>query len=281
MDHVPPLPLAGAASRLCKPAALVVYLAANVSLMLGMPWWVETDHLLWAAIPSLLENRTLYDHGLPGVAPYVWSPVMAPVMGFAGWIGPALWAALHVAGLALLRDWRLVALILVSWAFWRDAVAGGTVSFAVVLGVLALRGSRWSAVGYLVLVMLVPRPMYFPLAAWLLWTDRRLWVPFLVAAVAHLLAVVGSGYAFEWLAATTRQGAEPTMNMGPTAAVGMAWLVVALPLAAFLLWVRLPGLAGFVVAPYILPNYFLFPMIDVWRPSAGRGWLRKPNEASS
>lgn len=53
-----------------------------------------------------------------------WSPLMAWFFVVVAPIGAIAWAALHLAALGLLRDWRLALLVALSWPFITDVTAG-------------------------------------------------------------------------------------------------------------------------------------------------------------
>lgn len=242
---------------------LLNYLAVNLVLILVEDFRLSrVDHELWASIPQRLATGTLYDK-LGIHADYVWSPVIAPLMGLVGIVGPVAWSFAYLVVL-LLKDWRLIALVAVSWGFWSDVAHGGPMTFALVLGFWALRGNRWAALGYFGLALLIPRPLFLPLAVWLLWKRPDLRLPFAVMFAVHALLVVASGYGGAWMDAALIHGAEPPYDIGPTGIFGFAWYVVGLPLAAWLTWRGKVGWAGLAVSPYLLPSYLLMPFVE-WR----------------
>jgi hypothetical protein len=218
-------------------------------------------------LPAALEGGTIYQYVAvyEGDTPvrFVWSPVAAWIMAGAAMIGYWPWAFVHVASVFLLRDWRLIALVLVSYAFWWDVVQGNTVTFSLVAGMLALRGSRWGALAYLATLLLVPRPLMAPLAVWLLWHDRSLWRPFLLMFVVHSLVVLGSGYALEWMNAMLVADLAPGVTIGPTALLGKWWLVLGVPLGIWLTSRGYVGWAGLAVSPYLTSQYLIWPLLDL------------------
>lgn len=228
---------------------------------------LPTDWQWIRAMPDGIQNGTIYSHiavyenGVP--VPFVWSPVAALIMAGAATIGYWPWAALHVAAVFLLRDWRLIALVFVSYAFWWDVAQGNTVSLIFIPGVLALRGNRWAALAYLTALILVPRPLFAPLAVWLLWQDRSLWKPFVVIFVAHAAIVLASGYAAEWMSVLRTVDLAPGLTIGPTAQFGRWWLLVGVPLGAWLTWRGHVGWAGLAVSPYVTSQYLIWPLLDV------------------
>src|SRR5687768_8479051 len=93
-------------------------------------------------------------------------------------LGYSLWFGLHLAVVPLLPDWRLIALTLVSLAYWIDAVLGNSIVFSFVAGAVALGGSRWGSLAYLALFVLIPRPVQAPLALFILWRKPDMRIPF-------------------------------------------------------------------------------------------------------
>ena len=247
--------------------AVAVYIGLNVGLLLA--WDIVGDHTadwaLWSALPGALFSDHLYD--LSTYIPYAWSPVMAPVMALVGLIGPVPWALVHIATLLLLRDWRLIGLLLVSLGFWTNVVGGNTFTFVIVAGVLALRGSRgWSLV-YLALLFLMPRPVQVPLALLLVWRYPEIRVPAAGLFVVHAVAVGATGYAVDWLQAMASLGVPP-WSVGPSHWLGLSWLAIGAPLGLILLWRGHPGWAGLAWSTYWVPAYLLMPLVASVRPPA-------------
>ena len=99
--------------------------------------------------------------------PYVadgfrWSPVAAWILSFLLPMGLAAWRALHFAALLVLRDWRVIALVVISFPFWIDMVAANVLTFAFVAAWAAIRGSRLWALIFLGMAMLMPPPFSCP-----------------------------------------------------------------------------------------------------------------------
>ena len=155
---------------------------------------VGVDWQLFRQLPDAVTAGTVYDIRGPGHGVwFVWSPVAAWLMAGAVLIGYWPWAVLHVAAVLTLRNPLLIGLVLVSYAFWFDVAQGNTVAFVIVAGLLAMRGSRWAAIAYFVLLLLMPRPLMLPLAGWLLWQDRSLWRPVAVLFIVHAVVVLVTG----------------------------------------------------------------------------------------
>lgn len=249
-----------------RTVTLAVYVALNLGLSLtvdlgpGSPDW-----RLWESLPAAIADGRMYSTGTE--APFVWSPIAGYAMQYVPVLGYWPWVAVHVGAVVLLRDWRLIGLVLVSFGFWHDVIGGNLFTFVFVSGALALRGSRWAALVYLALLLLMPRPVQLPLAALLLYRDRSLWVPFAAMFLAHALAVLWSGYAEEWIAAMLAHGA-PHGNIAPSEIIGVGpWLIVGVPLGAWLLWRGHVGWASLAVSPYWLWQYLLMPLLEI-RPAA-------------
>lgn len=252
---------------------LAIYLGLNIGLILYQPWDVgfTRDWQLWQSLPAALERDNLY--GDLGVElPFVWSPFMAPTMAAVVALGFWPWAVLHVVALFLLRDWRLIALILCSWGFWTDVAGANTFVFVVVTGALAWRGNRTAALIYLVLLFLMPRPIQLPLAALLLARMPEIRWPALVLFLSHAAVVFASGYAVAWMSNMVDYANTTPHDLGPRFFIGSVWLGIALVIAAWLTWKQRPGWAGLFASAYWLPQYFLMPLVD---------WSLKPTEESA
>lgn len=216
------------------------------------------DWLTYEMLPDHLENGTLYE------IPWAWSPAAAWTMAAILPIGYILWTALHIVVLPLLRDWRLILLTLMSMPFWLDAVLGHTTVFVLVTGAAALRGSRTGTLTSVALFLLAPRPVQAPLLVWLLWKQPDIRVAVGVMASGMAVVTLASGYTTEWIAATTSMTSrylDNAANYSPTRWLGLAWLLIGAPLAAWLTRKGRVGLAGLALAPYVLPQY---PLLLIW-----------------
>lgn len=223
------------------------------------------DYLIWAQIPERLREGTLYEPG-PGYY-FVFSPAMAWLLAAVIPFGYPMWWAFHVAVLPLLRDWRLIGLLLLSVGFWIDAMIGSTVVFVFVAGMLALRGGRVSGCVYLALFLLMPRPAHLPLAAWLVWQRPEIRLPAVGLGMLFLVSTVLSGYALTWASALvdlsgSNYGNEA--NFAPTRLIGGAWFVIGIPLAVALTVTGRVGLAGLAISPYFGAPYLLNLLWDAW-----------------
>ena len=130
--------------------------------------------------------------------------------------------------------------------------------FVFAAGVVALSGSRAGAITYLGLCCLVPRPVQLPLALWLLWKRPDVRLPFAALATVTVVFAIASGYLVDWLGVLVAIGRTNDIhfaNLSPTKWIGPAWLVVGVPLGAWLTLKGNVGLAGLAISPYILPAY--------------------------
>lgn len=222
---------------------------------------VAVDWQTFSALPEAIANGSLYSVETP--VPFVWSPVAAWIMAGATMVGYWPWLALHVAAVFLIQPWLLVGLVLVSYGFWFDAAQGNSFTFSLVAGVCALRGNRFAALVYLGLLVLIPRPILFPLAVWLLWMRPGIRLPFAAMFIAHAALVLASGYAWPWLEAMLTYDLSSGVTVGPTAVLGRWWLLLGIPLAAWLTWRGYVGWAGVAASPYINPQYLIWPLLDL------------------
>lgn len=207
----------------------------------------------------------LYEDSDLGFYHYRYSPVLAYATGFLGFIGIWGWRALHVVGLALLPTWGMRIATVVSWPFWFEVNAGNLMIFVAVAGVWALRGSRVGTVAFFALALLVPRPLMLPLVLWILWKRPEWRLPFAGLFVIHLVAVLASGWADSWLMRLLAAGPEELVsefNYAPSRLIGNAWLLVALPAAAWLTLKGWIGAASVLASPYWLPYYWLVLLLD-------------------
>lgn len=244
---------------------ITAYLALQGLLLLhpGVRYLGSFNHdwHAWLKVRPLIEAGDLYNptHW------FLWSPIAMWLMAYVVVpLGYSWWLALHLAAVPLLRDWRLIALTLVSVPFWVDTINGNSVVFVFVAGATALRGSRTGALASLALLVLMPRPVAFPLAVWLLWKRPYTRLPFLAMGAVTLTVCLVTGYLDDWIGFLFAIGLDNTThfaNLSPTALVGMAWMIVGVPLAAWLTWKGRVGLAGLAMSPYVLPMY---PLVLVW-----------------
>lgn len=272
-------------SRLVLPAvqprlvlvAVIVALAAAVNLFLagrsvglvldGEPavdWIQYVEAARRVGTPSLYEVSNEYA--------YRYSPLLAYLFGPLSVLGAAGWRLLHIVAALALPTWPLRVLTLLSWPFWYDVQTGNVLVFVLLAGAWALRGRRVGIGCYLLIAILVPRPLMIPLAAWLLWKQPSWRAPFVAALAVQGLVTGALGLIDDWMAALIAAGEDVfnPSNVGPSRLIGTGpWVLVGMPLAAWLTWRGRVGLASLAASPYWLPYYLLVPLLDLarWRPS--------------
>ena len=197
---------------------------------------------------------------------YRYSPLFAWLMVPVTAMGIAAWRLLHLAVLTVL-PWRLALLTMLTWPFWEDVWHGNMMTFVFVSGFLALRGSRLGAASFLVLALLVPRPLMLPLLSWLIW-KRPAWRGAGFAIVAVMAALtVATGYAVPFVEALSRSANEShlLLNPLPSRFIGFWWLLVGVPIAAWLVWKGRIGWASLAASPYIWPYHGLMLLLETTR----------------
>jgi hypothetical protein len=248
-----------------------IYAAVNVPLIVWTLYVnlvvhpIPPDWWIFSALPDRLRDGNLY--AVDGY--FRWSPVAAWVVAAIVPIGLAGWVALHAAVLVLVRDTRMVLLILLSWGFWMDVSTGNLFALVFIAGLLALRGSRVATVTYFALCLLMPRPIQLPLLAWLLWDRPAMRLPFVGVALVHTALVMLSGYGDDWIAVLISTSSSESslpfpLNSAPSAFVGPAlWLVAAAPLAVWLFVRGRVGWASLLLSPYWLAQYWMMPLLEL------------------
>jgi hypothetical protein len=197
---------------------------------------------------------------------YRWSPVAAWLLQPATAAGLFVWRLAQVAAVITLRDWRAIALVLLSSPFWSDIQGGNALIFVAVAARHAVGGSRIGMGLFVVLTVLMPRPLMLPVLAWLLWhrPESRPW--FVVIVATHAVAVLGSGLAGEWTARLLASSADEfdhVTNIAPSQWIGWAWVPIGLALS---LWLTLRGnlgLASVAISPYFFPAYLLMLVLEL------------------
>lgn len=258
-------------------------LAAWVGISIGLILYEKRlgpqndDWQLWVAVAEALERgESIYQTDTK--VPWVWSPVLAPIMAGVVLLGYWPWLALHVGALLLLRSPTMIGLVLISWPFWSDVAGGNVFTFVFVAAALAVRGSRPAALAHLLLFFMMPRIVQLPIAAWSIWTMPTIRLPAAVLLIIHTAVVAASGMGAEWVGAMAAH-ASPAQNLGPSYFVGLWWLAIGIP-AGLWFWRRgWTGTAGLMLNTYLLPQYMLLPLIDLpfWR----RGPTNQPGAAKS
>lgn len=218
----------------------------------------------WQASIRVHEGG-LYEDSDAGYYHYRYSPVLAYGTGFLGTIGIWGWRALHVVAALALPTWGMRIVTLLSWPFWFDVSAGNVMMFVALAAVWAQRGSRIGVLAFLVLALLIPRPLMVPLVVWILWRQPQWRIPFAVLFGAHAIAVIASGWADEWAMRLLAAGPEELtseFNYAPSRLIGNLWLIAAAPAAVWLTGKGWIGAASVMAAPYWLPYYWLMLLLD-------------------
>ena len=264
LRHASPLLTRAARSRwvwaFCILAVLNAWIATSAIFLLFEP----TDWRLFEELPGRLAAGTVYEAG-PGYN-WIYSPIMAWLVAvFVLPMGYEMWFALHAASLVLLRDWRLVTLAVLSLAFWVDTIIGNVFVFVAVIGVLAARGSKAGTLAFVLLFVLMPRPVTTPMALWLLWQRPYSRLPFAAAAVVTIAVTLTTGYLDDWYRAMLpfTQTLSWIGYFGPARFVGGWWVPAGLIIGALLTYRHHPGWAGLAVAPYVNATYFLILLVEL------------------
>ena len=110
---------------------------------------------------------------------------------------------------------------------------------------------------------------------WLLWKRPDVRLPFAALATVTVVFAIASGYLVDWLSVLVAIGRTNDIhfaNLSPTKWIGPAWLVIGVPLGAWLTLKGNVGLAGLAISPYILPAY---PLALLWE------WIHRPSDSSA
>ena len=250
-------------------AAVVLALAANVvglaTIVIDHQRAFDWDNYLEAA--RRFPLGTLYDWHYPYA--YHYAPQLAPVLGLLPSVGLVAWRVAHFVALALLPSRRLALLLLVSYPFWFDVVTGNLMVFVLLAAAWAYRGNGWATAVYLALCVLLPRPIMVPLLAWILW-QRPAWrLPFVGMALIGVLTAIPTGYLPTWIGSLLQSGTNEIandFNLSPSRFLGPAWLIIGLPLAAWLTFRGRLGWASMAISPYLLPYYVQMLGLELVRP---------------
>lgn len=253
-------------------ASNLLLVAVQISLILAGS--DAFDWHIYVAAAERFSDGTLYEQ-TEWCYGWRYSPIAVFPLLLIAPIGETAWRLL--LGLSLVGlpgPARFLALA--SYPFWFAIHAGSLIVPIVVVAYLALRGHRWAIGVFLCLALLVPRPLMFPIAAWLLWTHPAWRWPFVGLFVLHAVAVMATGCADEWLASllvTARDEVAGAFNVAPSALIGLPWLLLAGPLAIWALAAERPALSGLLLQPYWLPYYLLILLAD--RLPARSWWLSR------
>jgi len=257
------LTLVGKTLLVCIVAVPNIYLAGR-SIGIILAGGEAVDWIQYLDASRRVTDGGLYEQTMD----YGWrySPIAAFVFGLLGLLGTTAWRLLHVVAAAATPRLLLSTVTLVSWPLWYDIETGNTVVFFLLAGAWALTGSKLATGAYFIGLLLIPRPLMIPLAAWLLWKRPEWRLPVLGMFVIHAAAVIATGWADEWIAeliATPASIYTSSTNVGPSRFVGLAWMIVGLPLGAWLTWKGRLGWASLAVSPYLLPYYLLMGLLEL------------------
>lgn len=252
-------------------AAVILALIANVmglaTIVIDHQRAFDWDNYLEAARRYPLG--TLYDWQEPYF--YRYAPQLAWLFGVLPAVGLLAWRVAHFVALAVLPSRRLALLLLVSYPFWFDVNTGNLMIFVLLAAAWAYRGNGIATGIYLALCVLIPRPIMLPLLAWILW-QRPAWrLPFLGIAVVVVLTALPTGYLPNWISSLAQLGPDEIandFNLSPSRFIGLAWLIVGVPLAAWLTLRGRLGWASLAVSPYLLPYYVQMLGLELVRPKA-------------
>jgi hypothetical protein len=234
----------------------------------------------WGLIELVLAGPSKVDwtiltegahHVAAGLDPYSgtlfrWSPVAGWALIWITVLPFGLWALLHVAGALAMPSWPLRILTLVSWPFWQDLSNGNVVTLIVLAGAWALTGSAVGGAAFLGFALLIPRPIMLPLVVWLLWKHPRWRLWFVLAFIMHAGLVLVLDPNLAWVQKLVASGGDVSndYNWGPSAIMGLWWLVIGVPAAVWLTWRGRIGWASLAISPYLLAYYYLFGLLE-WR----------------
>ncbi len=240
---------------------LAGYAVANLVLLLVLRPAPNAD---WATAWWPLESwgQAVYNH------PWRYSPLLIPMVGAVVVGGPLLLGVAHVLALVpLARLGRLMVLLVgFSVFFWTDLIVGNVFTFVAVAAAFALAGSRIGSLIFIALTLLMPRPVQIPLAIWLVVYRPEIRTPALAITIAQVAGLALSGLAEEWLVSLVGSASltYESFSLGLGRIFGNEWIIVGIPLATLMVWkgsAAVAALAGVVMSPFLLPQYFLMGVV--------------------
>ena len=251
-------------------AVLILAVAANViglaTIVIDHARPFDWDNYIEAA--RRFPLGTLYHWQYP--YGYHYAPQLAPVLGVLTAMGIWAWRALHLAALAFMPSRALAGLLLISFPFWDDVNTGNLLIFVLLAAVWAYRGNRFATFAYLACCVLIPRPIMVPLLGWILWQRPQWRLPFVTLAVLVVLTAIPTGYLGDWVASFGASGAKDIandFNLSPSRFLGVAWLIIGVPLGVWLTIRGRLGWASMAISPYLLPYWVEFLGLELMRPS--------------
>jgi hypothetical protein len=251
-------------------SAVILALAANLvglaTIVIDHQRAFDWDNYVEAA--RRFPLGTMYDWQNP--YGYHYAPQLAPVLGVLSGAGITAWRVAHFVALAVLPSRTLALVLLVSYPFWADVNTGNLMVFVLLAAAWAYRGNSVATGAYLVLCVLIPRPIMLPLLGWLLW-QRPAWRgPFLGMVALAVLTAIPTGYLPDWIGSLRSSGVKDVgndFNLSPSRFVGAAWMIVGVPLG---LWLTLRGRLGWAsmaISPYLLPYWVQMLGLELVRPA--------------
>ncbi len=254
----------------------------SVRLVVGVAFALQAIIAVWLVSRMLASGAPGFDWTVltragqrvaadlnPYEGAYRWHPLAAWLFYVIEPLGIWAWRAANLASLMWLGDWRLIAAALLSWPLWDAVFQGNSTLIIVTVGFAALAGQRSAGLVFLGLCVMVPRPWVLPAVFWLLRTQPQLRWPGVAIGCAGLASALATGWAGEWIVVLMGSGNEisSAWNFGPSRLVGIAWLVIGVPLAAWLAWRGHVGFAGLAFSPYLFAQYYLVLLWEA-RPGA-------------
>jgi hypothetical protein len=203
---------------------------------------------------------------------YVWSPLAAWPLQLMPLIGYPLFTAGKFAALLLVRDWRVIAALLLTWPFWFDVRTGNTVTYVLIAAWLALSGNRWAIYVFYTLTLLIPRMIMLPVAVWLFWKHPETRKVGLVLFAVNAVLLLLSGQVDDWarhLAERSAYEMARDQNWLPSRWIGSAWTIGAVAISAVLLWYGRVGISALAASSYFHGNYVVFLLLEL-HPSLRR-----------
>lgn len=197
---------------------------------------------------------------------YLWSPVAAWLLQVMPLIGYPLFSIAKVASLFLIRDWRVIAALLVTWPFWFDLRTGNTVIFVFVAAWLAMTGNRYAIWVFYALTVLIPRMIMVPVALWIFWKYPESRRAAIVIFVVHAVLVLLTGQLDEWMAQLSERSAwemARDQNWLPSRWIGTWWSIGAVAISAVLLYFQRVGISSLAASYYFHGNYVIFLLLEV------------------
>ena len=242
--------------------AFAVFAWWNAWLLYGFVGWgldglPTNDYSLFASLDPAAPYGSWFKWSLPAAYAISWIATSVPF-----W----LWSALHLVALLTIRPRVVVAIALVTFPFWADVASGNILTFVFVAAWHGLSGSRVGAVAFVMLAVLVPRPIMLPVLAYLVWHRPEARVAFVVSAAVVGGLALATGTLGPWvvrLLEATGPELGASWNLGPSKFLGVAWVPVGLVLGVFLTWRGRLGLASLTLTPYLIHYYAILVLLEL------------------